>query len=108
MLVTLTDKFGLIPTLKIILLVLSALIQTVAQGEATNSIAKAQARQKADYERQHEKQLPLIKVGQKVHLKMADRKGDKSDFPFSGPYTVIEVYTRMVLWLAWLQKEGKD
>lgn len=73
-------------TLKIILLVLSA-FRKVVQDEAANNIAKPQARQKADYERQHKKQLHF-KVGQKVflyNLKRTVRKSDKGEFLFSGP-----------------------
>ena len=52
----------------------------------------------------------LIKIGNKVllldNLKRAERKGDKVEFPFSGPYTMIEVYYKGLR--VWLQnKEGR-
>ena len=64
--------------------------QSIIHDEALKNIAKAQTRQKKDYEKRHEVK-EKFKVGDKVlvyNLRRADRKGGRGCQPYDGPYII--------------------
>ena len=68
-------------------------IREAVDDDASIAIARAQQRQKEEYDKKHGGTM-MYKPGDKVllkNLKRADRKGGKSSMPWLGPYTIVEI-----------------
>ena len=73
-------------------------IRSAIDEEASTAITKAQLRQKEAYDKRHILST-IYKSGDKVlikNLRRADRKGGKSSLPWSGPYTIVELFNNNV------------